>query len=301
MTGMFIHPLFAANAAVYAIENATTEGKVTVVVLLLLSLFSWTVILTKFRQIAIAKKATKKFMAAYSATRDPLDIQRKGEEFEGAPAYQLYIRGADELAYQLKNNPVPFKATVHLNSGGEHTNTDILAKSTQVKITPASFEAMKVVLEEAAGEQAMTLEKGMIILSTAVAGGPFIGLLGTVWGVMSTFAGIAESHSASLSTMAPGVAAALVATVTGLLVAIPAMFAYNLMVTTIRFITQELDGFASRYANQIEHVYVAHRPLSEELREANEALAGRIVGAMKRPPAADPDAQLPATPAFIQA
>jgi hypothetical protein len=81
--------------------------------------------------------------------------------------------------------------------------------------------------------------------------------------------------------MAPGVAAALVATVTGLLVAIPAMFAYNMMVTTIRFITQELDGFSSRYANQIEHVYVAHRPLSEEIREANEVLAGKIVGAIK--------------------
>ena len=67
-----------------------------------------------------------------------------------------------------------------------------------------------------------------------MAGGPFIGLLGTVWGVMSTFAGIAESRAATLTAMAPGVAAALVATVTGLLVAIPAMFAYNFMVTTIR-------------------------------------------------------------------
>ncbi len=76
-------------------------------------------------------------------------------------------------------------------------------------------------LEEAAGAEAMSLEKGMIVLSTAVAGGPFIGLLGTVWGVMSTFASIAENNSASLTTMAPGVAAALVATVTGLLVAIP--------------------------------------------------------------------------------
>ena len=113
-----------------------------------------------------------------------------------------------------------------------------------------------MILEEAAGAEAMALEKGMIVLSTAVAGGPFIGLLGTVWGVMSTFAGIAESKAATLTAMAPGVAAALVATVTGLLVAIPAMFAYNFMVTTIRAITQELDGFASRYANQIEHVYV---------------------------------------------
>jgi len=278
-----IQPLFAANAAVYAIQNATTEGKITVIVLLVLSLFSWTIILTKFRQLLIARKATKKFFAAYSSTRDPLDIQRKGEEYEGAPAYQLYIRGADELAYQLKNNPVQVQAAPKYiaTEGAEHTNTDVLAKSTEFKVSMASFEAVKVILEEAAGAEAMTLEKGMIVLSTAVAGGPFIGLLGTVWGVMSTFAGIAESKAATLTAMAPGVAAALVATVTGLLVAIPAMFAYNFMVTSIRAITQELDGFASRYANQIEHVYVDHRPLSEEIRHANEVLAGRIVGAMK--------------------
>jgi biopolymer transport protein ExbB/TolQ len=277
-----IHPLFAANAAVYAIQNATTEGKITVIALLILSLFSWTIIITKFRQLLIARKASRKFFAAYSSTRDPLDIQRKGEEFEGAPAYQLYIRGADELAYQLKNNPVPVQAVTNLNpNSGEHSNTDYLAKSTDVKISMASFEAVKVILEEAAGAEAMALEKGMIVLSTAVAGGPFIGLLGTVWGVMSTFAGIAESRAATLTAMAPGVAAALVATVTGLLVAIPAMFAYNFMVTTIRHITQELDGYASRYANQIEHVYVDHRPLAEEIQSANEVLAGRIVGALK--------------------
>jgi biopolymer transport protein ExbB/TolQ len=275
--------MFAANAAVYAIQNATTEGKITVLVLLVLSLFSWTIIITKFRQLMIARKATKKFFAAYNSTRDPLDIQRKGEKFDGAPAYQLYIRGADELAYQLKNNPVQVQAIAKFipPNGGEHTNTDYLARSAETKVSMASFEAVKVILEEASGGEAMALEKGMIVLSTAVAGGPFIGLLGTVWGVMSTFAGIAESRAATLTAMAPGVAAALVATVTGLLVAIPAMFAYNFMVTTIRAITQELDGFASRYANQIEHVYVDHRPLAEEIRNANEVLADRIVGALK--------------------
>ena len=278
---MLIHPLLASNAAVFAIKNATPEGKITVVVLLLLSLFSWTIILTKFRQLMIARGATKKFMAAYATTRDPLDIQRKGTDFEGAPAYQLYIRGADELAYQLKNNPVQVVST-KFPEGAEHTNTDVFSKSMTTKVSMASFEAIRVILEEAAGAQAMSLEKGMIVLSTAVAGGPFIGLLGTVWGVMSTFAGIAEANSASLTTMAPGVAAALVATVTGLLVAIPAMFAYNFMVTSIRAITQELDGFASRYANQIEHVYVDHRPLSEEIREANEVLADRITSALSR-------------------
>jgi hypothetical protein len=181
----------------------------------------------------------------------------------------------------LKNNPVPVQVAPRLNPLVSDGNTDHLARSVTTKISMASFEAVKVRLEEAAGAEATSLEKGMIVLSTAVAGGPFIGLLGTVWGVMSTFAGIAESKAATLTAMAPGVAAALVATVTGLLVAIPAMFAYNFMVTTIRHITQELDGFASRYANQIEHVYVDHRPLADEIRDANDRLAGQIVGAMK--------------------
>ncbi|HEY5041645.1 MAG TPA: MotA/TolQ/ExbB proton channel family protein [Verrucomicrobiae bacterium] len=266
----FIHPLLADNAAVYAIENATIEGKITVIVLLILSLFSWTIIITKFRQLSIARRATRKFMAAYSSTRDPLDIKKRNEEFEGAPTYQLYDRGAEEVLYHLKNNPVEVKGVGPVQSSGEG-NTDHLARSMTTKISNSAFEAVKVVLEEAAASQAMSLEKGMIVLSTAVAGGPFIGLLGTVWGVMSTFAGIAAKQSADLKTMAPGVAAALVATVTGLLVAIPAMFAYNFMVTTIRHLTQELDGFATRYANQIEHAYVDNRDIED-----------KIAGALKR-------------------
>ena len=128
----------------------------------------------------------------------------------------------------------------------------------------------------------------MIILSTAVAGGPFIGLLGTVWGVMETFSGIAKAQAASLQAMAPGVAGALIATVTGLFVAIPAMFAYNYMVTSIRAITQELDAFASEYATALEHKYVDNRPLAEEIREA---LQGSLLhnGGVARGPSGLPD------------
>jgi biopolymer transport protein TolQ len=245
MTPLTIHPLFAAEALQFAFQKATTEGKFTVGVLLVLSFFSWTIIITKFRQLWIARRAARKFFADYNATRDPLDIKRKGSVFRGAPAYRIYIRGADELEYHLQHNPV--------NVNG------------QVRVTGGGFEAVKVTLEEAAAGQAMSLEKGMIVLSTAVAGGPFIGLLGTVWGVMDTFSGIARANAASLTAMAPGVAGALIATVVGLMVAIPAMFAYNFMVTSIRAITQELDGFATRFATQIEHTYVDNRDLEDKI------------------------------------
>ena len=246
MTTLF-HPLLASGALQFAFEKATPEGKTTICVLATLSMFSWTIIITKLRQLIIARSAAKKFFAAYSATRDPMDIQKRGETFDGAPAFQLYERGAEELAYQLKNHPV------------------VLQDKSNPKISPASYAAIKVVLEEAAAAEAMSLEKGMIVLSTAVAGGPFIGLLGTVWGVMETFAGIARANQASLTAMAPGVAGALIATVVGLLVAIPAMFGYNFMVTSIRNITQELDGFAARFANQIEHHYVDNRDIEDKI------------------------------------
>lgn len=276
--------MLAESALSFAIKRATPEGKTTMSALLILSLFSWTIIITKARQLWIAKKAAKKFFATYASTRDPMDIKRKGEEFDGSPAYALYIRGADELDYHLKNNPVKVEPgrVVQPDPSVGAGNTDHFARAITTRISPASFDAVKVVMEEAAGAEAMSLEKGMIVLSTAVAGGPFIGLLGTVWGVMETFAGIATAGGASITAMAPGVAGALICTVIGLLVAIPAMFSYNFMVTSIRAITQELDGFASRFANQLEHIYVDNRPLSEEIRAANESLANRIVGAMIR-------------------
>lgn len=239
---------FFASALQFAFDKATTEGKITICALLVVSIFSWTVIITKSRQLIRARRAGRKFFAAYRQNKDPLELARRGETFDGAPAYELYATGAGELDYHLKHNPVEIRGERRISGG--------------------SFDTVRVAVERAASAEALTLEKGMIILSTAVAGGPFIGLLGTVWGVMETFSGIARAGSANLTAMAPGVAGALIATVVGLFVAIPAMFAYNYMVTTIRAITQELDAFASEFATQMEHRYVDNRPLADEIRDA---------------------------------
>jgi biopolymer transport protein ExbB/TolQ len=267
-----VHPMFASGALRFAFEKATTEGKMTIGCLIIVSIFSWTVIITKARQLYRARKAGKKFFASYRSTRDPLEIARRGEEFDGAPAYELYYVGAEETEYHLKNNPVQITQIKSLatSSGAMATGavTDVIARQILTKISHASFDSVRVSLERAASTQALALEKGMIILSTAVAGGPFIGLLGTVWGVMETFSGIARANAASLTAMAPGVAGALIATVVGLFVAIPAMFAYNYMVTTIRAITQELDAFSAEYATALEHKYVDNRSLVDELKEA---------------------------------
>ena len=271
MTNLAFSPFFASGALRFAFEKATTEGKMTICALIILSVFSWTVIITKSRQLYRARKAARKFFTAYRETRDPLELARRGDEFDGAPAYELYYTGAEEVEYHLKNNPVQVEQVKSLARGSSPVTstaeTDILARQITTKISAGSFDQVRVSLERAASQQGLALEKGMIILSSAVAGGPFIGLLGTVWGVMETFSGIARANAASLTAMAPGVAGALIATVVGLFVAIPAMFAYNYMVTMVRAITQELDAFASEYATAIEHKYVDNRSMVDELRE----------------------------------
>ena len=266
----FIFTPLLANAFKFAMDKATMEGKITIGMLVIVSLFSWTVIINKAIQLYKASKMSKKFYASYRSTRDPMEIFNKNNEFPGAPAYEVYFTGGEELAYHLKNNPVEVRkgVTVISNNKVPGAETDMLARAVTVKVSNASFESVKVALERAVSAQAISLEKGMIVLSTAVAGGPFIGLLGTVWGVMETFSGIARVQAASLTAMAPGVAGALIATVVGLFVAIPAMFAYNYMITTVRAITQELDNFTAEYVTAIEHNYVDNRSVSEEIADA---------------------------------
>jgi biopolymer transport protein ExbB/TolQ len=227
--------MLASGALQFAFEKATPEGKITIGALVVLSFLSWTVIVTKARQLYLAVKLTRKFIVAFDAASNPLELPRANGPFDGVPAFEVYRRAANEVERLLKMAPAA-------NDPG--------------RMNAPAFEAVKAALEESAGAEAIALERGMIVLSTAVAGGPFIGLLGTVWGVMETFAGIAHANAATLTAMAPGVAGALIATVVGLLVAIPAMFAYNFMVTAIRNLTQELDAFATRYAAQISLLYV---------------------------------------------
>jgi biopolymer transport protein ExbB/TolQ len=289
---MHFQPFFA-NALQFAFDKATTEGKVTIALLAIASMISWTVIIQKGRQLYRAARAGKRFFAAYRKTRDPMELFNKNEDYTGAPAFEIYHSGAEELAYQLKNNPVPIRPnhgtrTTAQREGNSEAKTDFIAKSITTKVSTASFESVRVVLERAVSAQAISLEKGMIILSTAVAGGPFLGLLGTVWGVMETFSGIAKVQAASLTAMAPGVAGALIATVVGLFVAIPAMFAYNYMITTIRAITQQLDNFNAELATAIEHKYVDNRSVSEEVADALREILPQYLRQAERPAVSRP-------------
>jgi biopolymer transport protein ExbB/TolQ len=118
------------------------------------------------------------------------------------------------------------------------------------------MEHVKRTMENTVAQESLRLESGLILLAIAVSGAPFLGLLGTVWGVMSTFGHIAQQGSATMAAMAPGVAAALITTVAGLLVAIPSMFGYNWLVHNLRVLTVDLDNFAQELVSKMETEYL---------------------------------------------
>jgi biopolymer transport protein ExbB/TolQ len=246
----FPAPILAAGLT-FALDHSTIPGKAVLITLFFGSIFSWSVMWTKLRVIRIAKRQSVNFRNHFRADRQPLRLYTLGARFDGTPLYDVYLAGCEELTFHLLGSPEvdeTFRARLEIAS----------------PISSAQMRSVESAMERAVGESSLRLESQMILLASAVSGAPFLGLLGTVWGVMDTFGDVAAAGSANLAAMAPGVSAALITTVTGLLVAIPAMFGYNFLVTSIRGMTVDMDNFASELSSEFAHRYVEHgtRPLS---------------------------------------
>ena len=234
---------FADVGIVYAFWHSNVAGKLVIVLLLLGSMFSWSVMVTKFTMVRRARAETRRFLRRFRTARKPLAIYQNKEFYPDSPAYLVYLAGCKEL-------------TFHLLGTTELDDTFATRVAEADRISAVAMNSVRSALEREVGEQALGMEDRMTVLATAVSGAPFLGLLGTVWGVMDTFSAIAAAHSANLTTMAPGVSGALITTVTGLLVAIPAMFGYNFLVVTLRAMTVELDNFAAELASSFDHRYL---------------------------------------------
>ena len=206
-------------------KQATIEAKAIIVLLIFFSIAAWSVIGYKVVQMRRAKRLNYYFNEEFRAQKAVMDIYDRKLQVEGCPLYEVYVKPpASNWMLRLKG------------PGGERRKLICLAQ----KHGAHQARGWKTSLRR----ESLKLESGLIWLSVAASGAPFIGLLGTVWGVMSAFAGIAQAGSASLAAMAPGVAAALITTVAGLIVAIPSMFGYNWLVHNLRAFTVGLDNFA---------------------------------------------------------
>src|SRR5262249_2664084 len=137
-------------------------------------------------------------------------------------------------------------------------------------LSAASIAAIRAALDGGVVKEMQGLDRLMGILTIAISGGPFLGLLGTVVGVMITFAAIAASGDVNVNAIAPGIAAALVATVAGLGVAIPALFGYNYLISKIKDLTSDIQIFVDEFVTKMAEFYSADRPDPIEHRMAAE-------------------------------
>jgi biopolymer transport protein TolQ len=233
--------LFASRLGTL-IEQTGWVARIVLCILLFLSVFSWAIILQKSRLFGRVEPQTRKFLQMFRAGRglpEPNTLRVGAGE---TPLVAVYQAGYRELEAQLGGS----------NPRGAGGGTSV-AVASRLK----NANAVGVEMQVAAQEEVRRLEKWMSWLATTGSVSPFIGLFGTVWGVMDAFAGLGDAGTASLRAVAPGIAEALITTAAGLFAAIPAVIAYNHYLSGIRGLAARMDSFAAEFVAKIETIYSA--------------------------------------------
>jgi biopolymer transport protein TolQ len=215
--------------------------KGVMVLLLLFSVLCWAIILTKAITLSRARKHTQLFFDAFRESRKFSLLYAEAKQFTYSPLAHVFQAGYAELnrlsriqQSSQKNSADPSQETDY-----ERTGMDNVVRSLQQAVTAERGR----------------LERGVNFLATTGSAAPFIGLFGTVWGIMESFRRIGVMKSASLAVVAPGIAEALIATAAGLAAAIPAVIFYNYFLGRINSISNEMDNFSSELINIIERIY----------------------------------------------
>ena len=218
------------------LEQTSWVARVVLLLLLILSVFSWAIILQKSAQLGGIDSGMRRFLQMFrsGALPDPRTL-RAGAGSN--PLVSVYEAGYRELEAQMGS----------LNPRGGATATAVRS----VK----SSGAIGVEMQIAAADEVRRLEKGMSWLATTGSISPFIGLFGTVWGVMDAFANLGEAGTASLRAVGPGISEALITTAAGLFAAIPAVIAYNHYLHGIKGLANRMDHFAAEFVARIETLY----------------------------------------------
>ena len=223
--------------------------KAVMLLLLFFSITSWAIIFIKYRYIRKAYKDSVDFTDIFWQCRNLADAFTKAKVIKTSPVARVFITGYMEVK---KFDAV---ATDN-NTSTKGSSASITTKSTPESIRSLpSYNVMSSVqraLKRAISSEIRRLSQLITFLATAGNTAPFIGLFGTVWGILNTFQGIGMTKSASLAVVAPGIAEALVATAAGLCVAIPAVIAYNYFTDRIRVLDSELQSFVADLLNIIE-------------------------------------------------
>jgi len=214
------------------IRTITLDGWLIIGVLVLLGFASLYIFRQKIVVLNEAKKGNQTFSQSFRDLDHPLSLFQNEDDFQGSTLYRVYRAGCEELKTCMEKR-------------GESLNG-------WAGMSERAMNGFRAAIEKAAMYESRRLSAGMVVMNMSVAGGPFLGLLGTVWGVMNTFAGLAESGEANLAAIAPGVASALSCTLAGLLVAIPALFASSYITGRIKDMNADVNVFIDDFILKLE-------------------------------------------------
>lgn len=230
------------------LRSVTLDGWVVIGLLGIMALISWYVMVDRISYLNRVSAGNTIFLKHFRETSTDiggllqLDNQENDPSFGGelgkkqrkvvhaAPLYRLFAAGAQEIRRRF--------------AGGGYR-----------RLSPQAIQSIRAVLDSGYVRESQRLNRLMVMLTIAISGGPFLGLLGTVVGVMITFAAIAASGDVNVNAIAPGIAAALVATVAGLGVAIPSLFAYNYLTIRIKDVSSEMQVFVDEFITRIAESY----------------------------------------------
>jgi biopolymer transport protein TolQ len=225
------------------VMNAGLVVQLVLLLLLIFSVISWAIILMKYFNIRKACRENGLFMAAYMKSTKLSDIFPEAKKYRYSTLAEVFRAGYTELA----------KLTKAGRGAGPAKETPEAAGQV---VEIAAVDNVERAMNRACGSEAGKLETALGFLATAGSASPFIGLFGTVWGIMDTFKGIGARGSATLAVVAPGISEALIATAAGLAAAIPAVIFYNYFLTRIKTMSLEMDHFSSELLNIVERYYV---------------------------------------------
>jgi biopolymer transport protein ExbB len=222
------------------VQNVTIDAWVVIAILGVMALISWLVMWNKWSYVSRIDRANDSFLHAFRKHGgDPIALDaelnggrgRRGRLHDSS-IYRIYRSGADEI--ERRNE-----------TGG------------RLVLNAEAIEVVRAVMDSSLVRENQRLSRSMVLLTISISGGPFLGLLGTVVGVMITFAAIAEAGDVNINAIAPGISAALLATVAGLAVAIPALFGYNYLLTRIKNIGADMHVFVDEFVTRTSENYGA--------------------------------------------
>jgi len=226
---------------IHMISNAGIVVQLVLLMLLFFSISSWAIILIKSRYLKRAVKQSAEFTEFFWKSRDLSNAFSKAKQLHGSPLARIFRIGYVEL-----------KKTSQTGSQATGSSSKATADSMPFNTRSAGTDNVKRALRRAINTEMTRMTQMVPFLATTGNTAPFIGLFGTVWGIMNSFSGIGQKGSASLAVVAPGISEALVATAAGLAAAIPAVIAFNYFMNRIRIVETELHSFSADFLNIIE-------------------------------------------------